>query len=377
MHISGIIYKIIIFNMSANISHFVPDESIKTCMVFLSGIYPPKNTFYVEKDLTLPMRLYPNARFLIRCNIEKGYMSNYRFFTKLYAGREIHFVGEDKLYNDKIDVIWFIHFNFIFFGGVIDNYTFHKWLVTQNFKNKVHILFNEEMTKSYEPLWDYVQRRNENFKNINADKISRLKDKTDWSNVTLLCNEDKFSQWVNERPVHKCLDGGINISYLTDKVLYDLPSKESILPLHNSSSKKRGIYIGKFIPKRISVLNKILEEEHRLWIDFIGPDSDKLKYRSGTGDSIGNSEAKGLMKSSEYGWSIYIGKGTPSLYLGATFYEPILNGIPVFVWNGTDPEHKLFPERKELYFNDASDLQKKVSSSNLTKLWNYQINKLL
>lgn len=363
--------------MPANISHFQPDESVKTCMVFLSGIYPPKNTFYVEKDLTLPMRLYPNARFLIRCNIEKGYMSNYRFFTKLYAGREIHFVGEDKLYNNKIDVIWFIHFNFVFFGGVIDNYTFHKWLVTQNFKNKVHILFNEEMTKSYEPLWDYVQRRNENFKNINADKISCLKDKKDWSNVTLLCNEDKLKQWVNERPVQKCLDGGINISYMTDKVLYDLPDVDTIMDDSEHSFYRRGIYIGKFIPKRISVINKIMEANPDLDIVYMGPDSDKLKYRQGTGASVDNVTAKELMKSSEYAYSIYIGKGTPSLYLGATFYEPLLNGIPVLVWNGTDPEHKLFPDNPKCYFNDAKDLGTTVLTENLNAMWKYQISKML
>lgn len=365
--------------MPANISHFTPDPNVKRCLVYLQGTWPPKNTFYVEKDLTLPMRLYPNAEFMIRCDTEKSYMKNYMFFNKLYKGRKFKLVSDKKYYvssynPDIPDVIWFIHFNFVFFGGIIDNYTYGKWLVTQNYTGKVHILFNEEMTKTYEPLWDYVQHRNENFRQQNETKIFHLNDKTEWSNVTLLCNEDKLSQWVNERPVQKCLDGNINISYLTDKVLYDLPSPDSI---RSYIDTKKGIYIGKFISKRISVMNKIMEAYPELNIDFAGPDSDKLKYRSGDGTSISNVTAKEMMMSPDYGYSIYIGKGTPSLYLGATFYEPLLNGIPVFVWEGTDPERKLFPERNDAYFRDAKELNDILSNCNLYEMWNYQIHKML
>ena len=366
--------------MSANISHFTPDPSVKTCLVYLQGNWPPKNSFYVEKDLTLPIRLYPNAEFYIRCNRDTQYIKNFMFFNKLYKGRKFKLIS-DKKYDISAyegfqpDVVWFIHFNFVFFGGVIDNYTFGKWLVTQNYPGKVHILFNEEMTKTYEPLWDYIQHRNENFKKLNSSKIRHLKDKTDWTNVTLLCNEDKLSQWVNERPIQKCLDGGINISYLTDKVLYDLPEKDKVFS--KVIIEKRGIYIGKFIPKRISVINKLAESRPDLDIRFEGPDSDKLKYMKGFGDSMDNASAKMLMQSQTYGYSIYIGKGTPSLYLGATFYEPILNGIPVFVWDGTDPEHKLFPESEVSYFTDFADLYKKVEECDLNELWNYQISKML
>lgn len=367
--------------MPANISHFQPDKSVKTCMVYLQGTWPPKNTFYVEKDLTLPIRLYPNAEFYIRCDTEQGYMKNFMFFKKLYAGRKFKLVS-DKQYNITTygiqpDVVWFIHFNFVFFGGSIDKYTFGKWLVTQNFKGKVHILFNEEMTKEYEPLYDYVQRRNANFRELNSSRICHLKDKTDWSNVTLLCNEDKLKQWVNERPVQKCLDGGINISYMTDKVLYDLPDVDTIMDDSEHSFYRKGIYIGKFIPKRISVINKIMEANPNLDIVYMGPDSDKLKYKQGSGASIDNVTAKELMKSSGYAYSIYIGKGTPSLYLGATFYEPLLNGIPVLVWNGTDPEHKLFPDNPKCYFNDAKDLGTTVLTENLDAMWKYQISKML
>lgn len=364
--------------MPANISHFQPDESVTSCMVYLQGTWPPKNTFYVEKDLTLPMRLYPNAEFFIRCDTDKGYMKNYMFFKKLYEGRKFKLVSDKQFnitsYGIHPDVVWFIHFNFVFFGGVIDKYTFGKWIVTQNYSGNVHILFNEEMTKEYEPLWDYVQRRNNNFRKLNSSMINHLKDKTDWSNVTLLCNEDKLKQWVNKRPVQKCLNGGINISYLTDKVLYDLPEKQQVCS--SVTESKKGIYIGKFIPKRISVINKIMEPNPNLDIEYMGPDSDKLKFRPGNVTSVDNVTAKALMKSDAYSYSIYIGKGTPSLYLGATFYEPLLNGIPVFVWEGTDPEHKLFNE-ETCYFKDASDLAKTLEHIDLHEMWKYQISQIL
>lgn len=346
-----------------NISHFIPDETVKTCLVYLNGTYPPKNGFYVEKDLNLPARLYPNAEFYIRCNTsDKRYMKNMRFFKKLYKGRKIKFL-DDSLAYDKlnVDVIWFIHFNFIFFGGKIDKYTFCKWIVTQNSKSKIHILFNEEGTPTFEPLWDYIQRRNENFHALNKEYISLLKDKTDWSNVTLLCNEDRIAQWVNDRPVQKCLDGGINISYLTDKILYDLPSAS---PDSSIGVLNKGIYIGKFSPKRLSYFNKNFISG-KLDILMIGPDSDKLTHHTGTGESIDNKEAKELMASGTYSYSIYIGKGTPSCYLGATFYEPLLNGLPLFVWKGTDPEMKIFPGHPEFYFNNEDDLAEKIDNMTL------------
>lgn len=350
-----------------NVSHFIPDESIKECIVYLNGQWPPKNTFYVEKDLNLPARLYPNAKFYIRCNTTRNFLQTTAFFKKLYKGRDIAFISDDNILPMKPKpntVIWFIHFNFIFFGGKIDKYTYNKWQIIQRAKCNVHILFNEEGTPSFEPLYDYTQRRNDNFKELNKVMLSNVADKTDWSNITLLCNEDKLSQWVNNRPIKKCLDGGINISYLTDKILYDLPNSNT---LKCNVGSKKGIYIGKFSPKRITFFNKHFNKD-LVDIECIGPESNEITSHKGNGLPIDNKSGKEMYASNNYGWSIYIGKGTPSLYLGATFYEPLLNGLPLFIWDGTDPEHKLFPDNNEFYFSDESDLNKQLSLMNESDL---------
>lgn len=362
-----------------NISHFTPDESVKECIVYLNGQWPPKNTFYVEKDLNLPARLYPNAKIYVRCNTFRNFIQTSDFFRKLYKGREVKFINDNLILAMKPNpdtVIWFIHFNFIFFGGKIDKYTYCKWQIIQKAKCKVHILFNEEGTPSFEPLYDYIQRRNDNFKELNKDILKTIGDKTDWTNITLLCNEDKLKQWVNDRPIKKCLDGGINISYLTDKILYDLPDYKTLSPKIGS---KKGIYIGKFSPKRITFFNKFFSSD-LVDIECIGPDSDKIKCHKGNGENVDNKTAKEMLSSSNYGYSIYIGKGTPSLYLGATFYEPLLNGLPIFIWEGTDPEHKLLPKNPEYYFKDETDLNEKLKTMsvlNLIAMYNYQITQLL
>jgi hypothetical protein len=71
-----------------------------------------------------------------------------------------------------------------------------------------------------------------------------------------------------------------------------------------------------------------------------------------------------------------MGKGTKSLYLGATFYEPILRGCPLFIWEGTDPDHKLFPHL-DVYFNTETELAKllsDVSDEDLRQLWINELN---
>lgn len=363
-----------------NISHFTePDLTVKSCLVYLNGIYPPKNSFYVEKDLNLPARLYPNAKIYIRCRCGEAEFKNLQFFKKLYPNRNIKLVPDNKIYDDApVDVIWFIHYNFIFFGGKMDDYMVAKQIALQNFKGKIHILFNEEMTKTFEPLWDYVQHRNENFRNLNSGVISFLKEKKDWSNVTLIANEDKFGQWVNERPIERLRDT-INISYLSDKILYDLPSAEKLQCTvgNQQENDHRGIYVAFFNPGRISCFKKHLNTSC-LNLDIFGPKSNELQNYFGTGEPVSNVTAKELMSSPKYQYSIYIGKGSPSLYLGATFYEPILLGKPLFIWEGTDPDHKLFGNTN-CYFKDDAHLKQMLgeySTEGLKHLWETQVKLL-
>lgn len=366
-----------------NISSFTtPDSSVKSCLVYLTGNWPPRSGFYVAKDLNLPTRLYPNAKFLIRCNTdEKSYDQNYKFFSEIYKGFPFKLTTDKQTYeNLKVDVIFFIHFNFVFFGGKVDRYTADKQFMLENTRAKVHILFNEEVTKTFEGLHSYALRRNDAFRQMNRPQLGRLRGKEDWSNVTLICNEDKFGQWVNDRPTED-IARTINVSYLSDIILYDLPDKSTLKcsVRQSESPVHKGLYIGNFSDPRVSWWNKHMHLQKTLDIKVIGPSSDKLKHYTGQGKSIDNSSAKYLLGSGEFSYSIYFGKGSKSLYLGATFYEPILNGLPLFIWEGTDPEHKLFPELPYVYFTDSAHLEKLLAtytSEQLAQLWEQEINTL-
>lgn len=364
-----------------NISHFnTPDPTVKTVLVYLNGIYDETKNIYPEKDLALPMRLYPNAQFAIRCDCSpKGQMKNYKFFSRLYKGRKFKLIPDNQIWGDlKCDVVWYmVDYVYIFFGGVMDKVTFNKYMVTQQTSAKVHILFNDEVTKKYEPLWNYVQRRTGNFLEVNKEMISQLKEKKDWSNVTLICNQDMFSQWVNDRVIEPLRDT-INISYLSDKILYDLPDMKSLKPTV-SNHFCSGIFVGRFTPPRIKFWNAYMGGTF-LDLKIFGPDSDKLKYHTGDGKPVANGITKEMYSSTDYAYSIYFGKGGPSAYLGATFYEPILLGKPVFVWIGTDPKKKLFPNL-DCYFNTAEDLYKLIeivytSPDKLIELWKQQCDEI-
>ena len=85
-----------------------------------------------------------------------------------------------------------------------------------------------------------------------------------------------------------------------------------------------------------------------------------------------------MMADTKYHYSLYIGKGTRSAYLGATFYEPILLGKPLFVWEGTDPEHKLFGDLN-CYFKDVYQLKEilsQLSTEDLKSIWEEQVKLL-
>ena len=362
------------------VSHFTkPDNKVKTCLVYFKGTFPPKRGFCVAKDLSLPTRLYPNAKFLIRCDTsEKVYEQNYKFFAELYKGHKFKLTTDKQTYEDlRVDVIFLIHYGFVFLGGRVDIYTADKEYMLENTKAKVHILFNEEVVKKIEGLHSYIQKRDPSFWDIyrNRQRLTRLKGKSDWSNVTLICNEDKFEQWVNDRPTEE-LQRTINISYLSDIILYDLPDKDTLKCSVSKSRHLKGVYIGNFSPTRVTWWNRYMTYRPEVSISVFGPHNEQLLNFTSDGRHIDNDKAISMMNSGKYHYSLYFGKGNKSLYLGATFYEPLLQGIPIFVWDGTDPEHKLFPKISECYFKNVDHLHQLLSFFNpekLEELWTKQV----
>jgi hypothetical protein len=68
------------------IKHFnTPDTGVKSVMLFYFGKYPKKTK--PAKDVTLPIRLWPNAKYIIRCNTAGNIgKNNLEYFKSLING---------------------------------------------------------------------------------------------------------------------------------------------------------------------------------------------------------------------------------------------------------------------------------------------------
>ena len=130
----------------------------------------------------------------------------------------------------------------------------------------------------------------------------------------------------------------------------------------------------------LELLNKLFKDVNLYKsLQCIGKHSENLLpslQSSSSGKIIENELIPIILK--KFSWSMYIGKACKSKYLGATFYEPLLAGIPVFIWEGTDPEHKIFPDI-DCYFKNGEELISKVhtyDSIKMKELFIKQINSI-
>lgn len=348
-----------------NIQHFnEPDTSIRSVMLFYFGRYPKKTK--PAKDVTLPIRLWPKAKYYIRCT-KKGNIgrNNLEYFRALFKGHQFELV-EDTV---KADMLFIHHENYNCFGGVVRECCVDFSTALRTWKGPATVFYNDELFSGFYDLRDYVESRakNENFLIKNPGILDKVQRKEDWTNVTLLMNENKITDWANEHV--KDIQDQITVSYLSDIILYDLPT-EGIRG--KESYGKKGVYIPLFTADRIAVCDKIFKGN--VDITFAGSRSDELREDiRGDGQYINNIELPKFLR--RYDWTIYIGKGKQSSYLGATFYEPLLKGVPVFVWTETDKQKKVFGDL-DCYFSNENDLIRLVEKWDMKELYAEQVRRI-
>lgn len=374
--------------MNKTITYFdKPDLAAKNVLLFFHGGFP-KNCV-MHKDATLPVRMWPNANFTIRCRKDE---ETIEYFEKLYAGRNISFVSEtlniEYLNINDYDAIY-SHYILMcsmratLGAPVID---FQSMIYTSTVPT--YVFFNDENIEPFKILVDFVKYQKQKnsidmtqlnkymmktFKNINKNQS--------FSNIHILCNQNKISDWGESCYKEYTMESDFKICYLSDIILYDLPTKEVMLSrVHDCYYNYDGIFIAFFLKERVELLNKLFKDVNLYKsLQCIGKHSENLLpslQSSSSGKIIENELIPIILK--KFSWSMYIGKACKSKYLGATFYEPLLAGIPVFIWEGTDPEHKIFPDI-DCYFKNGEELISKVhtyDSIKMKELFIKQINSI-
>lgn len=368
-----------------SIKYDKPFEEIKSVLLFFHGKYPHIST--PTKDVTFPQRIFTNAKFYIRCNTRDE--STRLYFAEQYKKYQFELVDENLMMqsylNLECDAVFAKQERFGYFGGVIDKFCVDYNIMLNTFKNKIFILFNDEFLRPFDSLDNEYSNRPETWFIRNKEKLNKIPKRTfDYSNTYVLANDNRICNWVEEQNLisQYAIDNNINLIYLTDKVLYDLPHIDEILDNRIKKSENKlilhGVYVSLFFDKRISTWNKIMKGNPlNLWV--AGPGTDKLNHYAPTEvRKIPNDRISYIYKNGD--WSLYMGKGTKSLYLGATFFVPLMNGCPLFIWRGTDPSHKLF-DGLHCYYDTSEDLEiliKKYESGeyNIEELYEQQIKRI-
>ena len=348
-----------------------PENDVQRVMLFYNGRFPKETK--PDKDVTLPIRLWPNAHFVIYCNTKKPYLKNNAYFDNLFKNCKggyslVERTEVDALSVPDIDILWIHHENYNLFGGIVQDRVMDRALLTQRWKKKLVIFFNDELFSLFGDFRKFLDNRakNPNFLVKNPGVLEKLDYKTDWSNVTMLFNEDKIKEW-GKSYIAEDIASQVEMCYLSDIILYELPKDKPTIK--GDLSNKKGCYVPLFTADRISVCNKIFNKN--VDITFAGSRSDDLKEEiKGDGVYIKNHDLGEFLR--KHDWTIYLGKGRPSAYLGATFYEPLLKGIPVLMWNDTDPDKKVFPGL-DCYFSNEDDI-KRIISQDLESLYQKQID---
>lgn len=343
-----------------------PDESVKSVMLFYFGKYPKKTK--PAKDVTLPIRLWPKAKYYIRCttkgNIGKN---NLLYFRELFRGYQFELV-EGAV---KADMLFIHHENYNAFGGVVRECCVDFAQILKEWQGPATVFYNDELFSGFYDLRDYIENRakNENFLIKNPGILDKVRRKDDWTNVTLLMNENKITDWADEHVWDGPVKDQITVSYLSDIILYDLPTSGI---RGKSEYEKKGVYVPLFTAERISVCDKLFNGN--VDITFAGSRSDELKEGiRGNGKYINNIELPNFLR--KFDWTIYIGKGKQSSYLGATFYEPLLKGLPVFVWTETDKQKKVFGDL-DCYFSTETELASLVQKWDMGELFREQVRRI-
>ena len=359
-------------------------EDFKKVYIFFDGNFP-KN--YIQMcSSTLPLRLYPNAKFVIKCNT-KNY-ATVKYFKHIYKDRLLDFVDDDEIHlkkhfldSDGMFALWIgntKYSNNLTFNEI----QFHNAL--NNFPNHVFLYFNDIGLPSYRDLYEVITERMDDFPGyLEKQKISnpllfykQFERKENKITLAFTNNILDKKPWWNDK-LNKVKTTQVKLEILSDIIIYDFEfDKQKMIDNYVDKGFKKGGWVGTCFTERIELISRVFKNKiDGLDLEFRGVDSDKIdsEYASLKG-RIGSEKVEEFYKTKSFG--VYIARGKEIALAGQSLYEPILYNMPVFILHEIDKKHKIFNNIEECYFVDAEDLKNKIDTIDFKELYIKQVNSL-
>lgn len=349
----------------------------KTVLIYFTGKFP-KRCISI-KDMTLPNRLFPKAnKFIIRCKCDETtikYM-NENFAKQNEIGEKItyNFITENfdkwELASKNVDAMYVPWILFQGMGNTLSvpKIKMHEALL--RFSKPIYLFINDVYCLPFKDFTTYINEHNTTLSS------NVLKCNTLYSNVNFMPNEQKFTNkeywWKSKLKLPNEYD--INVTQIPESIIYGYPNADEIIEKYKDKKyDKSGIWIGTCFDNRVKYFNKFFSK-NVLNLSILGAGSDKVNYYGGDGNAIPHTELKNLFDS--HSWTIYIARGNFVPILGATFVEPLLNGLPLFIdYKVADPNKELFPGIK-CYYGNENELEYLIENTNLKELWESQVKVL-
>lgn len=358
-----------------------PDpRPLKVLMWYLGSFPVPVISTH---SFSLPKMLWPNATFYIRCNTSSK--KTIEYVEKVMKGSWIQFVSDTtppwRMSFEKYDIIYNYDYWFRWIG--LKKYRDSRFYSEINYliyrvDKPIYLLYcDKEVFHKIENTPVFCKERGDNY-----PWLKHCDEHKDFSNIHILFNQDICKNWAID-----CIDWKsfgdrkifemFNIIYLNMKLYYQLPDEYTP---KEYSSEKRGCFFGTFFDKRAKVFNTILNtpSEERLNLTIGGRTISKVegcKYY--TPESIGVFKHEDIFKILKpYDWGLFLGRVTPSDYLGMTFYLPFVAGMPVFCLRSCFEGVGNPFEGIDCFFSTEHELIELVKRTNLKELFIAQTEKL-
>ena len=372
----------------------IPKEGItepRTVIVYFNGKFPKKA--YPIKDTTLPTRLFPNAtEFIIRCDLtdeNKKYFRTY-YPKKNTKGEDIRLRFLSPNFSDwecasyHSDALYCPWCGFDGYQKSLSDFKrrYHEMML--QYSQPIWMFINEPSCSSIKSYISYLEenifRKKDNINFLKSVYSSEIKP---YSNVRFMPNDTPFKKaskkpWWESKVLPISQNHDITVTPIPDNIIYDLPSSDELIDKFRFKNydNKRGIWLGTCFDSRTTRFNNLFVTPELLKFDILGRGTEdvNLYSRKDSDTNIDNSELPEIFAQHE--WSIYISRGKFTNMLGATFYEPLLNGLPQFVDEKCDPEHEIFPGVK-CYFSTENELKKLIEGTDIFGLWCVQVKHLL
>lgn len=373
----------------------IPKEGvrgIKKVLVYFNGTFPKKA--YPIKDTTLPTRLFPDAtHFFIRC---KNNQDNRKYFSKYFPLRnknneKIHacFVNEDfenwGYATEQTDAAYCPWCGFDGYQKDLGDFKmkYHRFMAY--YRKPIYMFINEPSCSSIKSFLKYLED-DETRKQKYAATLIKLRNLNDegiiYQNVNFMPNDTPFSAekpWWQSKVDPIATYHNIKVTPIPDNIIYDLPEYIPTLNrwVHKDYLKKRGIWLGTCFDTRVKRFNEVFQTPGLLDMDILGRGTEDVNlYSKKEGDTnVANEDLPKIFAEHEY--SIYISRGKFTNMLGATFYEPLLNGLPQFIDEICDPQHEIFPMIPECYYSTEHELKERIEKYNIQSIWQQQVEHVL